>query len=355
MCHTFQATNPSDKIFALVGMASNDVHGLLQPNYAKSTSDVYIDAAEYVIQFADSPTHILGLAGIGYEAGIKGLPSWVPDLSLNRTNYPLTNVVSEITLYQASVSLPAVRLTNERGSLSVKGRIIDSILDTTDDAVFIAADDHEDKHASQKTPTFVRSVRARLIFYNAVIKLIDTNRQKWSHSSNLDDILCVALIGDRIEQKRLSKYGIGQGFTSRLISIEEIKRAHTLWVQSTVALSAAQSVEDIENMSPGELDKLAAPFSEDQGLVMSYGTALLECSYGRRFCITGRGTIALVPPLSRKGDVVALVHGAQTPFVLRKKEGRRDGAYELVGEGYFHGYMDGQATDLGEDEDLLIV
>jgi hypothetical protein len=60
------------------------------------------------------------------------------------------------------------------------------------------------------------------------------------------------------------------------------------------------------------------------------------------------GRIAMVSAGSCVGDAVALLYGAATPMVLREKE-RSDGAaagvrrWELVGECYVHGAMDGEA------------
>jgi hypothetical protein len=59
--------------------------------------------------------------------------------------------------------------------------------------------------------------------------------------------------------------------------------------------------------------------------------------------------MAIVPLLAKPGDSVCLVFGADVPFVLRKaptkqsseKYGRKQ-CYNLVGECYVHGIMDGE-------------
>ncbi|CAI6342229.1 unnamed protein product [Periconia digitata] len=360
LCHNFQATHPSDKIFAVVGMASDGDHELLQPSYTKSTTDVYIDAAEYVVRFSVSPTRMLAIAGIGYRRNIRDLPSWVPDHSFQRPNFSLTvmNAMSETMHYQASTSSPSMRLDDKRGQLVVEGKIIDSILDTDDEAVFIAAEDagDVDEHdGDQNTPTFIHSIRLRRDFYNASMKLLDRHRENLDHRIDWDDVLCMTLIGDRFEQKRVSKIAGQLENELNSESVQSIKRALHLWLKHLTTLSTIQSADDIKTLPPEKLDSLAGPFSEDSHLMTSYGTSLLEASYGRRFCITEKGTMALVPPLARKGDVVVILSGAQTPYVLRKTDRAGTFAYELVGEGYFHGYMDGETTNLGESEEILMV
>lgn len=48
----------------------------------------------------------------------------------------------------------------------------------------------------------------------------------------------------------------------------------------------------------------------------------------------------MVPPGTISGDLVAILLGAKTPYVLRRNS-RRDG-FELVGECYVDGMMDGE-------------
>jgi hypothetical protein len=72
---------------------------------------------------------------------------------------------------------------------------------------------------------------------------------------------------------------------------------------------------------------------------------------GRNFCTTQRGHMGLVPAGTKTRDVVAILSGATTPHVLRRvvhtAEDGEDGEnsyerYQLVGEAYMHGMMDGE-------------
>ena len=56
--------------------------------------------------------------------------------------------------------------------------------------------------------------------------------------------------------------------------------------------------------------------------------------------------MAMVPPLTEAGDVIGIVHGAEVPFVFRTCHNLAHGnleVFELVGECYVHGVMDGRA------------
>lgn len=75
---------------------------------------------------------------------------------------------------------------------------------------------------------------------------------------------------------------------------------------------------------------------------------------GRRFAVMLDGAIALVPARACKGDVVCIISGLQTPYVLRRillaPHGRMYIEYYLVGECYVHGMMSGEM--MGRDRDI---
>jgi hypothetical protein len=80
----------------------------------------------------------------------------------------------------------------------------------------------------------------------------------------------------------------------------------------------------------------------------------------RRFAITRRGYMGMVPPYSEVGDVVFIIPGTQVPFLLRRQGGMDDAAnascgdkWQLVGESYFHGMMDGEMMHEGRAEQQL--
>ncbi|PMD32319.1 hypothetical protein L207DRAFT_499999 [Hyaloscypha variabilis F] len=87
----------------------------------------------------------------------------------------------------------------------------------------------------------------------------------------------------------------------------------------------------------------------------------------RRVCITKHGYIGMVPPLAvgrdekGEGDVICLIRGAHVPFVLRpvptgdqnpKSKAPRKKRFQLVGEAYIHGIMEGEMARW-EEENLV--
>ncbi len=86
----FQATNPRDKIYALLGMIfkqSGRPSRAIQPSYTSSVKDVFTSFAVDMLQ-KSSDLRILRQCS---SAMIEGLPSWAPDWSCHTSTLPLPN------------------------------------------------------------------------------------------------------------------------------------------------------------------------------------------------------------------------------------------------------------------------
>lgn len=68
---------------------------------------------------------------------------------------------------------------------------------------------------------------------------------------------------------------------------------------------------------------------------------LIKYALGRKFFVSVDGYFGLAPPSTRKGDRIAVLLGAEVPFILRKV----GSAFQVVGESYVHGLMGGEAID----------
>ena len=89
-----------------------------------------------------------------------------------------------------------------------------------------------------------------------------------------------------------------------------------------------------------------------------------EVTRNRKFCITELGRMGLVPASTEVGDRVVVLFGMQTPAILRKlapvSVDARPACYQLLGESFVQGLMDGEAIramEMGNfhAEDLVIV
>lgn len=82
------------------------------------------------------------------------------------------------------------------------------------------------------------------------------------------------------------------------------------------------------------------------------GVGTNPCEY-RRMGKTASGLVGFFPGGARQGDSVALLKGGRVAFILRRCPGRE--IWELVGEAYVHGIMEGEAWDSTKCGKILIV
>jgi hypothetical protein len=68
-------------------------------------------------------------------------------------------------------------------------------------------------------------------------------------------------------------------------------------------------------------------------------SAVVRASNNRMLCITSNGYIVLASAQAEEGDLICILLGGQTPFILRKG----DRQHYLIGACYVHGIMDGEA------------
>ena len=67
----------------------------------------------------------------------------------------------------------------------------------------------------------------------------------------------------------------------------------------------------------------------------------------RRLMITDGGCVGMVPCRARQGDAVAILFGCSIPLILRKVPLRE--AWQIIGEAYVHGNMNGEVAELIKD------
>jgi hypothetical protein len=81
-----------------------------------------------------------------------------------------------------------------------------------------------------------------------------------------------------------------------------------------------------------------------------YPFKLIATAMGhRRMIRTAAGFIGLAPRLAKEGDHIAICKGGKVPLVLRPKDEK---TWELIGDSYIHGVMDGWAWELLEGSEF---
>jgi hypothetical protein len=90
------------------------------------------------------------------------------------------------------------------------------------------------------------------------------------------------------------------------------------------------------------LPLLVPPFITMQKEFFIFYEMILRRNIERRAFVTSEGRPGVGPAILREGDVVAIFCGTEVPLLLRPCDG---GAYELIGEAYVDGIMDGEVME----------
>ncbi|KUJ24428.1 HET-domain-containing protein [Mollisia scopiformis] len=342
----FEATEPKDQVFALVGITEDRSHPLLVPDYRKSTLDVFRDMTLYLLRSNDP--FILAHAGCGHPSSVTDLPSWVPDFT--HRIQPITHG-TDFKSYAASRNTKASIITQPTNPniLKVSCSIIDTIahLGTRDDPYYAYKDPNCTTHLSSFRPTFNKAHEAKALATKHAPDPYHTGQP-------LSEALWRAAIGDKTltERPAPAEYATYyEAVASRFSDPAKLK------------LELQVLEQGLQNPDPAI--NLAEIFSEDYmekgKMATKYWAMASLVSVGKTFCVTGKGYIGWVPNGSKIGDSVSLVYGAQTPFVMRRYEGNNESTagndqdFLLVGACYLHGMMDGEGSDLSEKRKVKYV
>lgn len=81
-------------------------------------------------------------------------------------------------------------------------------------------------------------------------------------------------------------------------------------------------------------------------------TIYMGDQFKRRPFLSEQGYVGLAPSHAEAGDVIVIIYGAIVPFILREVG---NGGYNLVGEAYVHGIMDGEYIENGPSTETFIL
>jgi hypothetical protein len=82
----------------------------------------------------------------------------------------------------------------------------------------------------------------------------------------------------------------------------------------------------------------------ESDLANSFHISFREACTGRRFFVTKKGYFGIGPAELEEGDEIYILAGGKHPFALRPSSESRPDTFELVGDCFVHGIMDGEAV-----------
>lgn len=334
-----RATDPRDKIFALYGLVHQREgdHPLLLPSYNKSCAQVYTDAAIYFLEEYQSLAPLQRVAWTlpqnGGFGGIEGLPSWVPDWSKRHPFIPL-----ESQFYSAGgYPKASFRLSTNGAVLSIKGRILDRIDELM--SFDIVTQDQKEKQTPETFALLKSTLEYKRRWYKFCVSAscrltgrtvtedipFPSSQDSYPTGETLQEAFWRTLVCNKNMQgqKVGEEYGSYWKIVHRLYSCDDV----------------------FENM----------PSHDEIMSMMLFEQPMDMFAEGRRFCTTVNGRIGWVPQRASLGDFVCVFLGYPVPFIIRKAFFREAHLpfmirpattyFQLVGECYIHGYMEGEGLN----------
>jgi hypothetical protein len=336
----WRATEGIDKIFGIIGLSasSGESEFLTQlVDYNRPPEETLLLFSNHLLD-AGEALKVLDIAGIGWDQSNLALPSWIVDWRRPDFQIPMSREFVPKLEYNAAGTQPSVitRGKNER-EIVVRGQFIDRIALLASKSVTYSENTQPPISAFPDITDYIEEIK----------KLAqDSVPDPYPHivSQPLREALWRTMIGDRTHFERPAprKY-------------EDILRTMLDLARSMNRHIRAQGMDLFSTYPSDELQREFHMHDPDfwagaQAMDNDFQDIdfLFDNPGGqRRFAVTERKYMGIVPNGSKAGDIVCVLFGTKVPFILRACTAPgQQYKYQLVGEAYIHGMMDGQALDL---------
>ncbi|KIN02564.1 hypothetical protein OIDMADRAFT_160053 [Oidiodendron maius Zn] len=295
VCGNSRASDPRDKIFALLGIAGDaEVQGIF-PDYRKACEDVYTDLARTLIQ--NGFIELLSLCE--FPKKVDGLPSWVPDWSREVYRTPL----QQRSLDRSSQT----PLTTLEPRFSASGN---------NHKIHLIAGEV----VSRDVPLLLSGILLGDV-QRVGTRWEDDDVGRWlSDLHTLSQFISDAFDLTAVWQTAVADQDIRQGTRKPRLSEEKI-----------CLLRQTLKSEDLSLINSQTLIRLG---------LGDYCHQLCTIARGRRPISVSGTYLGIGPCDTEPGDLVFIPLGSDVPYVLRRNN--EDDKLRLIGEAYLHGIMDGE-------------
>ncbi|KAI8623732.1 heterokaryon incompatibility protein-domain-containing protein [Xylariaceae sp. FL1651] len=359
---TFEATDPVDKIFALVGLSTDSTKRAVLPDYSKSPAQVYTEAARYLINMSGNMNSLCCNTNSPRMTGLA-MPSWVPDWTLRATRPK--SIFNPGLYWAADRSKASVRFVNDARNLQAVGVLVDEIDAMT--GVLELNDLKTDLQAIQELILYNIESRVESGWVKSSINNFKCTLRLDPDPRNSDQFWRTMLL-DRIFDRDNSKYRspapawMASRFDYFMYpSHDPDRRLHSALQWDSFQLDWPKLSDDSPQATipetfrpdlrhdPAERSKAyTEPLTELIGMQMQ----------GRQFFVTRQGRMGMFSPgadLLERGDKVVVLLGSDMPFILRDHSHSKgkdpdtvpescQRGLHFMGEAYVYGLMRGEAV-----------
>ncbi|KAH6644550.1 heterokaryon incompatibility protein-domain-containing protein [Boeremia exigua] len=300
---TRRATNPRDMVYGVLGLANNQYQDIVVADYFASTEEAFESSTLAMIKQTGS-LDVLSHLPLDGERNLV-LPSYVPDWTVpseDLTYSDWLNWLSHLHLYNACSSEVAHLVSVSPGSICLKGLVVDSV------------------HSLASVPSRL----SRAAYMKEVLGLagVEFSRKRSTTDNERVMLFWAAMCGTMelyIDQNRGDR-----PFYRR------------------IPAPTTTDCSSFERWAAWELELLDGPAPRNDAEIRSVFLPHRVLRGGRRFAVTKKGRLAWCPNTCQVGDAISVLAGGTVPIVLRECGNK---TYQVVGDAYVHGIMDGEAIE----------
>jgi len=356
------ATNDRDRIYGLLGFAvlGSDCNGadqLLKVDYKMSIEEVFVETTRLVLDHAEDLAFLSTITEEGQGRNMR-LPSWVPDFSLPGSHpsplygYGLmTGDRRNENFFSAAGQLSQRRHSplsdDNQNILKLDGYIFDTIE---------ATGESYDERVKNAPHSFL-----------GMLTLVSSLNPIYHTGETRSDVFWRTMIADQKDDHHPAPSSLSVPFKKLIFRwLIQLAGSH---LQPDSTLPEQYIKKSFKNHSAlvSQLDlKLSEPEYRDfvrlhetplelaghLGNGHDYLVCFNQVYAWRRLFRTQKGYLGVGPQSLEVGDVVVVLPGAGVPFVLRTAG---DGRWRLIGEGYVHGIMHGEALEMEGLKEMALV
>lgn len=303
----YEATDTRDKLYALIGVASDICPEDIVPDYTKSTRTVFLDLVYFLVtkrrslDIISSGRHLRSVPttppGSQPQSG-DNTPSWLPDWHVSQDLIPLDSEGMDKRFYGASRGASAVvRMDDFPIALEVEGVVIDKI----------------DFFGAAITASAQESL---------------PNLRRWQYIASLQGL----------HPTSGSKFGVTTppDFWTTIVAGKNYRAS---WVKEGFTTDESEALEHATRLF------VAGNLPPEKWESQYLADAVTRAVMGRRFFTTAKKRMGLGVPEIQLEDRVVVLKGCSVPLVLRAVGDH----HVIIGESYVSGIMDGEVIKgLGE-------
>jgi hypothetical protein len=324
--HALQASDPRDKIYALLALASDRDSLRIEIDYSCTMESLYTQVATRIINAYQPITLLYSNLGIkSFE-----FPSWVPDWSSWR--FGTGGMLVESVSFASGSTKASMRVVGN-GILEVTGSLFDQIVHLSEPlgprfSIPFAStkhrnEDKRDKLEEDPDPSIHgQDGEAMLSTHDWMAMQADivTHLHPYPDGSSPSEVFWRTLICN------MTLYEAPAGAN------------HGLYFEAYQRVCSGEAFRDSSAQDSSMLTvtyDMAKEFHDTIRRRMRY----------RRLCVTAKKYFGAVPEESQVGDWVCVIDGARAPFVLRDMRTEK-GGFKLIGPSYVQGLMKGECLKM---------